>query len=87
MQWKNGFTLNADHNTSIALMLHGSWHDADNMFGTTQYDVTQKNGYAQLMFETDITENHNVSLGASFNPTTMTNVSTHWVHCLKQKAR
>ena len=30
MQWKNGFTLDADHNTSIALMLNGSWHDAWN---------------------------------------------------------
>ena len=67
MQWKNGFTLNADHNTSIALMLHGSWHDADNIFGTTRYDVTQKNGYAQLMFETDINESHNISVGASLN--------------------
>lgn len=67
MQWKNGFTLNADHNTSIALMLHGSWHDADNMFGKTQYDVTQKNCYVQLMFETDITEKHNISVGASLN--------------------
>src|SRR5574344_33128 len=38
MQWKNGFTLNADHNTSIALMLHGSWHDADYGFGYTRYD-------------------------------------------------
>lgn len=65
--WKNGFTLNADHNTSVALMLHGSWHDADNIFGRTEYDVTQKNGYAQLMFETDITEHHNLSVGASFN--------------------
>ena len=67
MQWKNGFTLDADHNTSIALMLHGSWHDGDNRFGLTQYDVTQKNGYAQLMFETDITEHHNISLGTSVN--------------------
>lgn len=67
MQWKNGFTLNADHNTSIALMLHGSWQDADHIFGTTQYDVTQKNGYAQLMFETDINDKHNISVGASFN--------------------
>ena len=67
MQWKNGFTLDADHNTSIALMLHGSWHDGDNRFGLTQYDVTQKNGYAQLMFETDITEQHNISVGASVN--------------------
>lgn len=65
--WKNGFTLNADHNTSVALMLHGSWHDADNIFGRTEYDVTQKNGYAQLMFETDITEHHNLSVGASLN--------------------
>lgn len=67
MQWKNGFTINADHNTSIALMLHGSWHDADHIFGMTQYDVTQKNGYAQLMFETDFNDNHNLSVGASFN--------------------
>ena len=67
MQWKNGFTLNADHNTSIALMLHGSWHDADYGFGYTRYDVTQKNGYAQLMFETDIDVHHNISVGASLN--------------------
>ncbi len=66
-QWKNGFTINADHNTSIALMLHGSWHDAENRFGNTLYDVTQKNGYAQLMFETDLTERHNLSVGASVN--------------------
>ena len=67
MQWKNGFTLNADHGTSVALMLHGSWHDADNVIGATQYDVNQKNGYAQLMFETDVNEHHNISVGASLN--------------------
>lgn len=67
MQWKNGFTLNADHNTSVALMLHGSWHDAENRFGLTRYDVTQKNAYAQLMFETDINANNNISVGASLN--------------------
>ncbi len=48
-------------------MLHGSWHDSSNSFGHTVYDVRQKNGYAQLMFETDITEEHNVSVGASVN--------------------
>lgn len=46
-------------------MLHGSWHDADNTFGRTLYDVTQKNGYAQLMLETDLTDRHNLSVGAS----------------------
>ena len=67
MQWKNGFTLNADHNTSLALMLHGSIHDADHRFGNTLYDVNQKNGYAQLMFETDFSDAHNLSVGASLN--------------------
>ena len=67
VQWKNGFTLNADHNTSVALMLHGSWHDAWNSFGNNIYDVLQKNGYAQLMFETDLSDNHNLSVGASIN--------------------
>ncbi|MDO4512246.1 MAG: TonB-dependent receptor, partial [Bacteroidales bacterium] len=66
-QWKNGFTLNADRGTSLALMLHGSWHDAKNHFGNTLYDVTQKNGYAQLMFETSFTPEHNLSVGASVN--------------------
>lgn len=66
-QWKNGFTLNSDHNTSVALMLNGAIHDASNQFGHTTYDVKQKTGYAQLMFETDFTPEHNISIGASFN--------------------
>ena len=66
-QWKNGFTLNTAHNTSLALMLNGSIHDADNQFGKTIYDVNQKNGYAQLMFETDLAHDHNMSIGASAN--------------------
>ena len=32
MQWKNGFTLDTEHNTSIALMLHGSWHRCRQLF-------------------------------------------------------
>lgn len=66
-QWKNGFPFNDDHNSSIALMLHGSWHDVENEFGLTHYDILQKNGYAQLMFETDLTERHNLSVGLSMN--------------------
>lgn len=66
-QWKNAILFQDDHNSNIALMLHGSWHDADNQFGRTLYDVTQKNGYAQLLFESDLTEQHNLSVGASVN--------------------
>lgn len=67
VQWKNAIITNADKNASVALMLHGSYHDGDNTFGYRKYDVTQKNGYAQLMYETDITERHNISVGASMN--------------------
>ncbi len=66
-QWKNALFLNSDKNSSVALMLHGSWHDADNDFGNTYYDVTQKNGYAQLMYETDFSERHSISTGVSLN--------------------
>lgn len=67
LQWKNAIITNADKNASVALMLHGSYHDADNVFGRRLYDVAQKNGYAQLMYETDINEEHNISVGASLN--------------------
>jgi len=66
-QWKNAIILDPDHNTSVALMLHGSIHDSDQKYGVNQYDVNQKNGYAQLMYETDITEQHNLSVGLSAN--------------------
>ena len=66
-QWKNAYMFQDASNSSLALMLHGSWHDASNAFGTTDYDVTQKNGYAQLLFESDITPAHNISVGASLN--------------------
>ena len=67
LQWKNAIITNPDRNASVALMLHGSYHDAGNIFGHRIYDVNQKNGYAQLMYETDITERHNLSVGASMN--------------------
>ncbi|MGN1264859.1 MAG: TonB-dependent receptor plug domain-containing protein, partial [Muribaculaceae bacterium] len=67
LQWKNAFILNSDHNTSIALMLHGTLHDSDNMFGHTLYDVNQNTAYAQLMFESDINEMHNIAAGLSLN--------------------
>lgn len=66
-QWKNALLMQDDHNSSLALMLHGSWHDADYLMGNNRYDVTQKNGYAQLMYETDFSDSHNLAVGASVN--------------------
>lgn len=66
-QWKNALLMQDGHNSSLALMLHGSWHDADYLMGNNRYDVTQKNGYAQLMYETDFSDSHNLAVGASVN--------------------
>lgn len=66
-QWKNALLFNDGHQTSLALMLHGSWHESDHLFGHTLYDVRQRNGYAQLMLETDLSEAHNLAVGASLN--------------------
>lgn len=66
-QWKNAIILDPDHNASVALMLHGSIHDSQQNYGYNLYNVNQKNGYAQLMYESDLTERHNLSVGASLN--------------------
>lgn len=66
-QWKNAYLFPGNHNASLALMLHGSWHEGDYSMGHNLYDVKQTNAYAQLMYETDLTEHHNLSVGASLN--------------------
>lgn len=64
---KNAFIINKAHGTNLALILSGSYHDADATYGHRTYDVRQKNGYASLLFETDFTEAHKLSAGLSLN--------------------
>lgn len=64
---KHAFVLNQEHGTNIALMANGSMHEMDGGYGRKHYDVNQKNVYAQLMFETNFTEAHNLSAGLSLN--------------------
>ena len=64
---KHAFVLNRQHGTNIALMSSMSMHIMDAMFGYKSYDVNEKNAYAQLMFETNFTERHNLSAGLSLN--------------------
>lgn len=66
-QWKNALFLNSEKDASVALILHGSWHDADNAFGHSYYNVVQKNGYAQLLYEADFSARHNLASGISLN--------------------
>lgn len=64
---KNAFIINKAHGTNLALILSGSYHDADATYGHRTYAVRQKNGYASLLFETDFTEAHKLSAGLSLN--------------------
>lgn len=64
---KHALVLNREHNSSLALMASATLHDMDTYFGRKTYNVDEKNAYAQLLFETDITKMHNISLGASIN--------------------
>lgn len=64
---KHAFILNAEHGTNIALMGNVSLHKVDAHYGNKTYQVDEKTAYAQLMFETNFTEEHNLSAGFSFN--------------------
>ena len=64
---KNGYILNPDKNQSIALIFSGSGHRMDNRYGLNEYDLTQSNLYASLMFETDLGLRHQLSTGLSMN--------------------
>jgi outer membrane receptor for ferrienterochelin and colicin len=64
---KNAFVLNREHKSNIALILSGSLHHQDANYGHKIYNVNQKNFYASLVFESDLTHHHNLSAGLSLN--------------------
>lgn len=64
---KHALILDREHNTNIALAGNLSMHMLDATYGLKLYDVNEKNAYAQLMFETELSDTHSLSVGASFN--------------------
>lgn len=62
---KHAFILDPDHGSNIALMGNVAMHLMDATYGHRTYHVNGKNAYAQLMYECNITEKHNLSLGVS----------------------
>lgn len=64
---KNAFIFNKEKNTNLALILSGTIHNQDAVYGRKLYDVDQKNAYASLMFETEFTPMHSLSTGLSYN--------------------
>ena len=64
---KHAFILNHEHGTNIAFMSSASMHQLDALYGNKFYDLNEKNLYGSLMFETNFSTQHNLSLGLSFN--------------------
>jgi len=64
---KHAFILNPEHGTNIAVMGNASMHLLDANYGYKHYSVNQKNAYAQLLFETNFTKQHNLAAGFSLN--------------------
>ncbi|WP_231480172.1 TonB-dependent siderophore receptor [Prevotella sp. P6B4] len=64
---KNAFIFDPEHGSNIALILSGSLHHQNAIYGQKTYHTDQRNGYASLMFETDFDEHHSLSTGVSLN--------------------
>ena len=64
---KNAYIFDEVHNTNVALVLSGSIHKMNSLYGLRTYYVNNNNAYAQLMFETEFTPSHSISTGVSFN--------------------
>ena len=64
---KNAYIFNKEKNTNLALILSGTLHNQDALYGRKIYNVDQSNTYASLMFETEFTKEHNLSAGFSYN--------------------
>lgn len=64
---KNALVFDHDHNTNLALILSGSWHDADCTYGNANYALKQGNLYGSLIFEHDFSDMHKLSAGLNVN--------------------
>lgn len=64
---KNAYIFDKEKITNLALILSGTLHDQDAVYGRKLYDVDQRNVYASLLFETELSPLHSLSAGLSFN--------------------
>lgn len=64
---KHAFIIDQEHNSNLAVMANGAMHDLDASYGLKAYSVKEWDAYAQAMFETDFSPEHNLSSGLSFS--------------------
>jgi len=63
---KHAFILNKEKGSNIAFMMNGAIHNQDAAYGKRFYNVEEKDVSAQLMYETNFSKMHNISVGASY---------------------
>ena len=63
---KHAFVLGPEQGANIALMASFIMNSRHDVYDVTTYDVNEKNLYVQIMYETNILEDHNLSTGLSF---------------------
>ena len=65
---KNAYFLNVENEENLALIVSGSLHDENAVYGKRIYDVTQDNIYASFIYERKWQEGvHGLSAGLSLN--------------------
>lgn len=62
---KNGYVFNPERNRSVGLITSVSWHDQDAVYGNRVYDASQRNAYANLIWQSDVGLNHKLVAGSS----------------------
>lgn len=82
---KHAYVIDPEHNSNIAFMANASMHLTDAFYGGKNwrtYDVNQKNLYAQLMYESEFNEHHQISVGMSFSHDHLHQhfTNTYWIH-------
>lgn len=66
---KHAYFVDPDRMGNVALIVNASKHETDATYGKREarsYEVDQTNIYAQLMYETELTEQHKLSAGVSW---------------------
>lgn len=64
---KNGFIFHDKRESSVGLIVSGSWHENNSLFGAKLYDGEQTNWHSNLIYQTTLSKQHKVSAGASWN--------------------
>ncbi len=64
---KNGYVFDKEKGTSIGVIMSGSYHDQEAIFGRRFHDGGQANFYINAIFQTNFTDAHKLVTGLSAN--------------------